>query len=144
MTSVGNGDDSLEDLTQVDLPAGMSTASVIETDVYCFDVNGTIVDYRGILKPHELELADEINKSLDDCEAALMKAYELYHGDLQVFLESPVCKLLLHKRMAETVILGSVPNLFSWKNLRTNELELRASVKNLHGDRSLIMDSAAV
>ena len=44
-----------------------------------------------------------MTKSLENCEAAVFKAYELFDGDFDAFLRSDLCKLLTNQRISKAL-----------------------------------------
>ena len=86
-----------------EIPSGTYVTSLNETNDYCFEHNGVIVDYSSILNTVELKIADDLTKSLENCEAAVFKAYELFDGDFDAFLRSDLCKLLTNQRISKAL-----------------------------------------
>ena len=95
--------DSALSLSAEDIPSGTYFTSLNGTNDYCFEHNGQIVNYASILKPIEIEIADNLTKSLENCESAVFKAYELFDGDFDAFLRSNLCKLLTNQRISKAL-----------------------------------------
>ena len=85
------------------IPTGMNIATVKGTNDYCFGSDGDILDFTSLLQPYELEIADEMRSSFDSCQSAVSRAYELFNGNLDEFLQSDLFNLLKHQRISKAL-----------------------------------------
>jgi len=86
-----------------DFSGRFSVKSSKGRSVYCFEVDGKEVDFSKKLSALELELADNINSAFDNCKTAVSRAFDYFEGDIQRFVESDVCTLLLHQRISKAL-----------------------------------------
>ena len=95
-------------------------ATVKGTNEYCFQSGGDIVDFTNLLQPYELEIADQMRGSFDSCQSAVSRAYELFNGDLDKFLQSDLFNLLKHQRISKA--LGTYDSKLLTHGLSAKEL----------------------
>ena len=102
------------------IPTGMNIATVKGSNDYSFESDGEIVDFKNILQPYELEIADEMRNSIDSCQSAVSRAYELFNGNLDKFLQSDLFNLLKHQRISKA--LGTYDSKLLTHGLTAKEL----------------------